>query len=40
MRESYSGDGLIAAGFDPRTRDLVVPISHARAKDSLFGEPE
>lgn len=40
VRESYSGDGLIAASFDPDHRDLVVPISHARAKESLFGEAE
>ncbi len=40
VRESYSGDGLIAVGFDPADADLVVPISHARAADSLFGEPE
>jgi FkbM family methyltransferase len=40
VRESYSGDGLIAATFDPSQRDFTVPISHARAKESLFGEPE
>lgn len=40
VAESFSGDGLIAVSFDQRDRDLHVPISHARAKDSLFGEPE
>jgi FkbM family methyltransferase len=40
VRESYSGDGLIAASFDPGDRDLSVTISRARARDSLFGEPE
>ena len=40
VRESYSGDGLIAATFDPSQRDLTVSISHARARESLYGEPE
>ncbi len=40
VRESFSGDGLIAASFDPADRDLTVPISRARARQSLFGEPE
>ncbi|MEU8632844.1 FkbM family methyltransferase [Amycolatopsis sp. NPDC048633] len=38
--ESFSGDGLIAVSFDPRDRDLTVPVSHARHRDSLFGETE
>jgi FkbM family methyltransferase len=38
--ESYSGDGLIAVSFDERDRDMSVTISHARAKESLFGELE
>jgi FkbM family methyltransferase len=38
--ESFSGDGLIAVSFDPRDADLTVPISFARARDSLFGELE
>ncbi|MGX7680723.1 FkbM family methyltransferase [Jatrophihabitans sp. DSM 45814] len=38
--ESYSGDGLIAVSFDPRDADFVVNVSHARYKDSLFGEVE
>jgi len=38
--ESFSGDGLIAVSFDPRDADLSVPVSFARAKDSLFGELE
>ena len=40
VRESYSGDGLIAATFDTSQHDLTVPVSHARARESLFGEPE
>lgn len=40
VRESYSGDGLIAATFDPGQRDLTVSVSHARARESLYGEPE
>jgi SAM-dependent methyltransferase len=40
VAESFSGDGLIVASFDDRDRDLVVEVSRARAKDSLFGEPE
>ncbi len=38
--ESFSGDGLIAVSFDPRDADLTVPVSHARYRDSLFGETE
>lgn len=40
VSESVSGDGLIVASLDPRDRDLHVPLSHARAKDTLFGELE
>ena len=40
VSESYSGDGLVVASFDPRDKDLVVEVSHARAKDALFGELE
>jgi FkbM family methyltransferase len=40
VAESYSGDGLIAASFDARDEHFNVPISYARAKDSLFGELE
>jgi hypothetical protein len=40
VSESYSGDGLIAVSFDPRDKDFTVRLSHARAKDSLFGELE
>jgi FkbM family methyltransferase len=40
VSESFSGDGLIAVSFDERDRDLRVDISHARARDSLFGELE
>lgn len=39
VAESFSGDGLIAAAFDPRDRDLSVSVSHARASSSLFGDP-
>jgi FkbM family methyltransferase len=38
--ESFSGDGLIAVSFDERDRDLVIEISRARSKDSLYGEAE
>lgn len=40
VAESFSGDGLIAVSFDARDNDFVVPVSHARSKDSLFGELE
>jgi FkbM family methyltransferase len=40
VSESASGDGLIAVSFDPRDDDLHVPVSHVRARDSLFGELE
>jgi hypothetical protein len=40
VSESFSGDGLIAVSFDERDRDLAVAVSHARARDSLFGELE
>lgn len=40
VSESYSGDGLIAVSFDERDRDLTVEVSHARARESLFGELE
>jgi FkbM family methyltransferase len=38
--ESFSGDGLIAASTRASDSDLVVPVSHARYRDSLFGELE
>lgn len=38
--ESASGDGLIGVSFDPRDEGLTVPVSHVRARDSLFGELE
>lgn len=38
--ESVSGDGLIAVSFDPRDKDFTVPVSHARYRDSFFGETE
>jgi FkbM family methyltransferase len=40
VAESCSGDGLIAASFDPRDQDLQVPLSVVRAQDSVFGAPE
>lgn len=40
VSESVSGDGLVVAAFDPRDRDLVVAVSHARARHSLGGEWE
>lgn len=39
VAESFSGDGLIAASFDDRDRELVVPVSRARPAESLFGDP-
>lgn len=38
--ESFSGDGLIAVSFDERDKDFQVLVSHARYRDSLFGELE
>lgn len=38
--ESFSGDGLVVASFDPRDDDLVVEISRARARDTIFGDLE
>jgi FkbM family methyltransferase len=38
--ESYSGDGLIAVSFDEADADFSIEISHARQKESLFGELE
>jgi FkbM family methyltransferase len=40
IAESCSGDGLIAVSMDPRDRDLTLAVTHVRARDSLFGEPE
>ena len=42
VSESYSGDGLIAASFDPQDSDFTVEVSYNRASASLFGglEPE
>jgi FkbM family methyltransferase len=40
IRESCSGDGLIVASMDPADRGFTVPITHVRARDSVFGEPE
>jgi hypothetical protein len=34
--ESFSGDGLIAASFDPRDRDFGVPITLNHTDRSLF----
>jgi FkbM family methyltransferase len=39
VAESFSGDGLIAVSFDDRDRDIVVALSAARARESLFGDP-
>ena len=40
ISESVSGDGLIVAAFHADDRDLVVDVSHGRARDSLVGEWE
>jgi FkbM family methyltransferase len=37
VSESYSGDGLIAASFDPRDDDFTLEVSYNRASASLFG---
>jgi FkbM family methyltransferase len=39
VAESYSGDGLIVASFDPQDRDLHVATSRCRVGDSWFGDP-
>jgi len=39
IAESYSGDGLVVASFDPSDRQMEVTVSRARACDSLFGDP-
>lgn len=39
VAESFSGDGLIAASFDLRDRDMEIAVSRARAGSSLFGDP-
>ena len=39
-RESASGDGLIVAAFDARDADFQVPVTHTRARDSLFGDAD
>ena len=38
VEESYSGDGLIVASFDP-TITTPIQISYCRARDSWFGLP-
>ena len=40
VAEGCSGDGLIAASADARDAGFTVPITHVRAKDSVFGELE
>ena len=39
VAESYTGDGLIVASFDPADRDLTIVTSRCRVQDSLFGDP-
>ena len=36
--ESFSGDGLIVASFDPQDADLMVHVSRAKPWESLFGQ--
>lgn len=38
--ESCSGDGLIAVSFDSRDKDLHIPVTHLRYRESLYGEVE
>lgn len=40
VSESFSGDGLIAASFDPRDQGFSVQVSHNRASTSLFPPAE
>ena len=40
ISESFSGDGLIVASFDPRDKYMRIDISHNRSRNSLFGEWE
>lgn len=40
VSESCSGDGLIACSFDAADRAVTAPVSHVRARDTLFGEVE
>ena len=39
VAESFSGDGLVAASFEPADADLAVEVAHARPCESLFGDP-
>jgi FkbM family methyltransferase len=39
VAESFSGDGLVCASFDPRDQTLEARLSRARARDGLFGDP-
>jgi FkbM family methyltransferase len=39
VAESFSGDGLVAASFDPRDRGLTAPISYGRVGHTLFPDP-
>ena len=40
VSESYSGDGFILASFNEEDKNLQIPISYNRSKNSLFGEWE
>jgi len=41
VAESFSGDGLVVASFDPRDADLEgLPLSRCRASDNFFREIE
>ena len=40
VSESYSGDGFILASFDEVDKNLQIPISYNRSRNSLFGEWE
>jgi FkbM family methyltransferase len=39
VAESFTGDGLVVASFDPADRDLSIVVSRCRVADSLFGDP-
>ncbi len=40
VSESYSGDGFILASFNEADKNLQIPISYNRSRNSLFGEWE
>jgi hypothetical protein len=39
VAESFSGDGLVAASFDQRDKDLTAAISYGRVGRTLYDDP-